>query len=102
MFATDIAFVFDGGVVEFLGHFHYQLWRGFVCKIKEGVEVEVTIATVSMDGGLHVKFFEEFFDFTKEFAHVFWWDGHVFEEGSGAFAGIEEFREGVTGPSDLE
>ena len=48
VFTTDVSLKLDGGVVEGIGHFFYQGRSGLVGEIKERVEVEVSVATVTM------------------------------------------------------
>ncbi len=90
VFAADIAFVLDGGVVESLGHTLDEEWGIGLGEIKKRIEMEVTIATMAMDSRLHVELFEESFDFEEELAEVLGWDSHIFEESSGTLLRIKE------------
>ncbi len=57
--AADVTFVLDGGLVEPFSHFLNKEWRGLLGEIEEGIEVEVSIATVSVNGRLHIKLLKE-------------------------------------------
>ncbi len=47
--AADVAFELDGGVVEALGHAFDEEWGVCLREVEEWIEVEVTVAAVTMD-----------------------------------------------------
>ena len=48
--ATDIAFKLDGGVIETFSHFFDQHRCRLVGEVEEGIEVEVAVAAVAVNG----------------------------------------------------
>lgn len=67
VFAADRTTAVNGCFEEFFRHFHNQGGGGFVSEIKQGIEMEVAIASVAVDSGLDVEFFEQAFDAGEEF-----------------------------------
>ncbi len=59
VFATDITLKLDGGVVEAFSHPFNEKWRVGFREVQKRIEVEVSVAAVSVNGRLHIKFFKE-------------------------------------------
>ena len=99
--AADVALELDGGVVELVCHFLNEHRGSLVGEIEEGIEVEVSVATMSVYSGRDVKFFKEFLDFGEELTKLVWWYGHVFEESRWTLVGILELRQSETSATYL-
>ncbi len=99
--AADITLVLDSSVVEFLSHFLDEERGGFVGEIKQGIEVEVTVATMTMDRSSDVEFLEKLLYFHKELGKILRWDSHVLEKGGRTTVGVLEFRQTVASAAHL-